>query len=417
MSDDVNLDFSDLSAVFINTTLKRSPAVSNTEGLMKISTSIMEQHGISVSWQSGSAGYGLEAEGRRPDVALIASTGLIASQAEQGHLIDMGPFVDTAWTRVGLDDYLFELAIQDEDRLYAFPWAVSVSSLVWYPLQEFEDAGYDIPQTWDELIVLSERMAADGRTPWCLGIDSSSSPGDVATDWVEDLVLHASGPEAYDRWVGHDLLFGDSAVRDAYERFGQVAYGRGFVLGDSVSINHIERDLAAWPMFTDRRLCWLHRDGSESRAAWPQASEVKLGAFRFPAIDPQYSNALTGHVYMITVLRDRPEVRTLVEYLLTGEVAIKLAVAPFVDGILPARDVDPWWYGDSSLGRLRKSEDLLLRTALRAGLFRVGASDLMPPQVGFAAFPQGLVTYLNLGKAEAARQLTQVLNETDGAWP
>jgi ABC-type glycerol-3-phosphate transport system substrate-binding protein/energy-coupling factor transporter ATP-binding protein EcfA2 len=373
-----------------------------------------EQHGIDVSWQSGGAGYGSEAEGRRPDVALIASRGLIASQAEQGHLIDMATFVDIAWAGVVLDDYLFGLAIQDENRLYAIPWAVSVSSLVWYPLREFEDAGYGIPQTWDELIVLSERMAADGRTPWCLWIDSSSSPGDVATDWVEDLVLHAAGPEVYDRWVDHDVLFSDGPVRDAYERFGQVAYGEDHVLGGSVSINHIERELAAWPMFTDPLQCWLHRDGSESRAVWPQSSAVELGAFRFPAVDPQFSNALTGHVYMITVLHDRPEVRRLVEYLLTGEVAAKLAAAFPVDGILPAHDVDPTWYEPD---KMRRSEDFLLRTALRAGLFRADASDSMPLQVGSDAFPQSLVTYLNLGKTAAAQQLTQVLNETDRAWP
>jgi multimeric flavodoxin WrbA len=48
MSDiDPLLDFSGLSAVFINTTLKRSPEVSNTEGLIDISRSIMEANGVS----------------------------------------------------------------------------------------------------------------------------------------------------------------------------------------------------------------------------------------------------------------------------------------------------------------------------------------------------------------------------------
>lgn len=41
-------DFSDLSAVFINTTLKKSPDVSHTDGLMDISRQIMEANGISV---------------------------------------------------------------------------------------------------------------------------------------------------------------------------------------------------------------------------------------------------------------------------------------------------------------------------------------------------------------------------------
>jgi len=41
-------DFSELSAVFINTTLKKSPDVSHTDGLMDISRKIMETNEISV---------------------------------------------------------------------------------------------------------------------------------------------------------------------------------------------------------------------------------------------------------------------------------------------------------------------------------------------------------------------------------
>lgn len=39
-------DFSGLKAVFINCTLKQSPAVSNTDGLIKISQGIMNKHGV-----------------------------------------------------------------------------------------------------------------------------------------------------------------------------------------------------------------------------------------------------------------------------------------------------------------------------------------------------------------------------------
>ena len=42
-------DFSDLSALYINCTLKRSPEPSNTQGLMDLSMGIMERNGISVS--------------------------------------------------------------------------------------------------------------------------------------------------------------------------------------------------------------------------------------------------------------------------------------------------------------------------------------------------------------------------------
>lgn len=41
-------DFSDLKAIVLNCTLKKSPAVSNTEGLIDVSCKIMEKHGVQV---------------------------------------------------------------------------------------------------------------------------------------------------------------------------------------------------------------------------------------------------------------------------------------------------------------------------------------------------------------------------------
>ena len=41
-------DFSDLRAMYINCTLKRSPEVSNTQGLIDVSTTIMRKHGVDV---------------------------------------------------------------------------------------------------------------------------------------------------------------------------------------------------------------------------------------------------------------------------------------------------------------------------------------------------------------------------------
>jgi multimeric flavodoxin WrbA len=44
----MNKDFSDLSALYINCTLKRSPDTSNTQGLMDLSIGVMEKQGVKV---------------------------------------------------------------------------------------------------------------------------------------------------------------------------------------------------------------------------------------------------------------------------------------------------------------------------------------------------------------------------------
>jgi len=46
LCDQKQWDLSNLSALFINCTLKKSPEVSNTEGLTRISMAIMEKSGV-----------------------------------------------------------------------------------------------------------------------------------------------------------------------------------------------------------------------------------------------------------------------------------------------------------------------------------------------------------------------------------
>lgn len=48
MCDGSTWDFSDLRALFLNCTLKRTPDLSHTEGLIGISKAIMEKAGVSV---------------------------------------------------------------------------------------------------------------------------------------------------------------------------------------------------------------------------------------------------------------------------------------------------------------------------------------------------------------------------------
>src|SRR3954468_25113312 len=48
LCDESRWDFSDLSALYINCTLKRSPEVSHTQGLADLSIAIMERSGVAV---------------------------------------------------------------------------------------------------------------------------------------------------------------------------------------------------------------------------------------------------------------------------------------------------------------------------------------------------------------------------------
>ena len=65
---------------------------------------------------------------------------------------------------------------------YAFSYKADLKSLVWYSPENFEDAGYEVPQTMEELKALTDQIVADGDTPWCIGLGSGGATGWPATD-------------------------------------------------------------------------------------------------------------------------------------------------------------------------------------------------------------------------------------------
>ena len=92
---------------------------------------------------------------------------------------------------------------------------VALKGLVFYPKAEFREAGYDIPKTWAELIALSDRIVADGGTPWCFGFESGNGTGWPGTDLIESLVLRVGGVDVYDAWTRGEIGFASPAVTEA----------------------------------------------------------------------------------------------------------------------------------------------------------------------------------------------------------
>ena len=117
-----------------------------------------------------------------------------------------------------------------DDQLYGLLVSMNVKSLVFYNKKAWDEAGYEAPQSIDELNALTEQIKADGGTPWCMGIEDGAGTGWPATDWIEDLVMRYGGADGYNEWVSHEVPFdsddrarGGRRVRDADVHRGQRA--------------------------------------------------------------------------------------------------------------------------------------------------------------------------------------------------
>jgi DNA-binding SARP family transcriptional activator/ABC-type glycerol-3-phosphate transport system substrate-binding protein len=360
--------------------------------------------GIEIVYTEGTSTFEGEMERGEPqrsqDIIMVPQPGWVPIEATAGRLVDL---VYLPRDRI-VEDYgahLTSLATVGDDggwpassgRLLAVPVAVSVKSLIWYVPDRFADAGYAVPTTWEELLALSDRIVADGGTPWCFAVNSAEATGWPATDLVEDLLLHEAGPEVYDAWVAGEIPFSHPAVRRAFERFGELVFTDGYVHGGILTALNTPFWGGHLPLLDDPPGCWLYHWPSFNLGNLPPGVEFArdIAAFPTPSLSEEHRDVTLMAGDLALVFTDRPEVREVVEYLASpafGEVA-----AGGYWFLASNRRFDPDDYPDAWRRGLAEE----LGRALDRDLVRFDGSDLMPPRIGTHPFWGAMVDYLDGG--------------------
>jgi len=297
----------------------------------------------------------------------------------------------------------------EDGTLYGIPFGLNLKSLVWYPIPEFRQAGYHVPRTWDQLVALTNRMIADGRTPWCMGLESGGADGWPLTDWIENLLLRDAGPRVYDRWTTHQVAFDDQAVRRAFDRLGQIIFKDGAIFGGRDGAIVTPYQTAQVPMVDgDPPKCWLYHFPSFASSVLPsRAAGTTTEAFPFPSLNSGNRDVVIGGMSAAVVFADRPEVRAVVKFMTTPGFGREFYAAG--TGAFSANDR----FDMSSYDQPWRSQARLLRSALASDTFRFDGGDLMPPDIGSAPFWKAMIRYIRQGPAS----LNGILAKLDAAWP
>ncbi|HNS39470.1 MAG TPA: extracellular solute-binding protein, partial [Promineifilum sp.] len=143
--------------------------------------------------------------GAPPDIANISQPAMAERFASAGALVDVSSFLPREKLQETYIDSWLDMATMPDasgNDIMAGVWQrASAKSMVFYPKAQFDAAGYEVPETWDELMALTQQIADDGDTAWCIGIESGAATGWVATDWIENIMLRTTSLENYDKWV------------------------------------------------------------------------------------------------------------------------------------------------------------------------------------------------------------------------
>lgn len=339
-----------------------------------------------------------------PDIAAIPQPGLMKKFAATGKLAPLPASLiakiesnySPAWKDLG----------SFNGNVYGLYHRVNAKGWVWYNKPAFEQAGYLVPQTWDELQTLTRAMETTGTAPWCIGIESGAATGWVGTDWLENIMLRTQPVEVYDQWVDGKIKFSSEPVRSAWKIMDSIWNNPKQVNGARPAILRTEFKQSAQDLFARTPQCWLHMQGSFVTGFFPEAVQNDLdnqvGVFLLPPIDPALPKALEvgGDQYVVFAGHARPEVLKVMEYLTSGKSASSWIQAG--GALFPHRDQDISLYKS-------KLDQTLVRSILEAQAARFDASDLMPPAVN-AAFWKAVTDYVG------GKSIEQVTAEADASW-
>ncbi|CAM4093301.1 ABC transporter substrate-binding protein [Palleronia rufa] len=341
-----------------------------------------------------------------PNIAVFPQPGLLADLASRGAIEPMAEGTsDWIAENYAAGDSWVDLATfegpEGEEALYAFPYKIDVKSLVWYVPEQFEEAGYEVPETYEDLKSLTEQMAADGVTPWCIGLGSGAATGWPATDWVEDLMLRTVTPEEYDAWTTNELPFDDPKVVNAINEYGWFLQD-GYVNGGREAAATTDFRDSPGGLFEFPPECYMHHQATFIPTFFPEGTVVgeDVDFFYFPApAEGDLGQPVLGGGTLFAITKDSEAARGFIEFLKTP---LSHEIWAAQGGLLtPHTGINPDVFASDAA---RGANDILLD----ATTFRFDGSDLMPGEIGAGAFWTQMVEFTTGSiDAETAAQAIQ----------
>ena len=327
--------------------------------------------------------------GNPPDIVHLTGMGMMKDHAEDGNLVDLKNVFDMKEFRKEYDEKWIDLA-EYNDGMYGLFISADVKSLVWYNPKQFEEKGYEVPETWDELKELTDTMIENGDTPWAIGLESGEASGWPATDWIEDIMLRTAGPEVYDKWVNHEISWTDEEVKRAWEIFGNIVRDTERVYGGPTNVLSTNFGDSVNALFTDPPQAYLHRQASFITSFIKDNNPDLVAGedydfFPFPQIDEEHGNPVLGAADMLSMMDDNDAARKFMRYMASP--GAQMIWVSELGKLGVNQEINPNAYPDN----LTKDMAKILR---EADTFRFDGSDSMPSSLGSGAFWQQSLNYV-----------------------
>jgi alpha-glucoside transport system substrate-binding protein len=327
--------------------------------------------------------------GNPPDIAGLPNPGIMGQYSDD--LVALGGIV-------ALDDFspAWQSLGSVEGTVYGAFFKADTKSLVWYNPNAFAAGGYEVPTSWDEMMDLSDQIVADGGVPWSTGIGSGDATGWVATDWIQDILLRTEGPEFVERWVRHEVLWTDPAIKAAWEEYHSIVASDTYALGGSDGTINTGFAESLYPLYLDPPAAYMCRmagfAGGVISEQYPDLTEADdYDFFLLPAKSDDPGAPMQGGADVFVMFNDSAPAKALMAYMFSPLAGEGLAGSGW--GLSPNSKVTASAYPTALSGKMATAMN-------EAPSFSFDADDRMPGGINMDYF-SGVTEYIGGGDLDA----------------
>jgi alpha-glucoside transport system substrate-binding protein len=353
---------------------------SEEEAFKKVLTQFTEETGIRTKYEAARdflpvIRTRLNA-GNPPEVGILPRPGFVDELARDEALIpleDLGLDVDAINENYG--DTWIDLATF-EDTAYGVVAKANSKSTVWYKPNSFQQNGFEVPQTWDQLEQIVQGYKSKGETPWAVGAQGRDSSWTL-TDWFEQIYIRTAGGDNYDKLFSGELPFNDATVKEALEIMLQQVNDENVLNGVDGALSLSFQDAITRVFGTNPQAEMHMLGGFTGGIAIGANPDLKPGEtidfFPFPTIKEEHGDPLVGSGDVASAFVNNEDVAKLLEFLSTPEAGRTWVSTGAI--VSPNKGVPDDAYPNELV---RKEADQVKN----AESFRFDGSDLLPGTLG-----------------------------------
>jgi alpha-glucoside transport system substrate-binding protein len=305
--------------------------------------------------------------GNPPDLAAVGQPGLMADFAEQGAIQPIDDLRQDIVDNFG--ESVADVGAVDGTQ-YGVMYKGANKSTIWYNVAEFEEAGVEPPETWEDQAALVDTLKSAGITPYAVGVDV----GWPITDVFENIYLRTAGPEMYDQLARHEIPWTDQSVKDALAVMQEIYGDEANLAGGREESLQTEMPESVAKVFSDSPEAAMVIIGDFAPGVTETTLEPGTGfnVYGFPSIEGSASSVMGGGDIFLK-FTDNPAADAFLEYLTTPEAAQIWAERGGFSS--PNRNLDTGVYPD-------EVTQTTASALAESDIFRFDMSDLQPAAFG-----------------------------------